>query len=229
MRKGSIISFLLLMVAILSGCGGAASKTSNDFSDVIIEIREVPAVAHRRGLVRLACSNKPAGGFGDVDIGKIVNYGKKIWQIILENRPVTNLCFDYANAFPKGVAKPADLSGFSQLHYKTYNYTAKNVFGGVLADVTYSVVHQFGGSYDGKGKFLATVSIVPGNVSVAIGNRLDFDTTKIVVTNVGTDAEPVASIVMETQLRLSNPFDTVHKTQIFQVSGNSPEVVASMP
>jgi hypothetical protein len=229
MIKNSILGLLLALVGLVAGCGDTTSDVSaNKSPSITAEITEVATPTHLLTMPKMACAQPPKAFAGPIDIATIINIGKLAWEIIKENRAVVNTCVDYANALPKGVTDATQLAGFSQLQFKTYNYLAKNALGGTLADITYTVVHQYGGTLAGQGKFLSTVSVIPSKIRVTWGNRVDFQTTKVAVTNVGTDTEPVASIVMETQIELSNVFDKLHKTQVFQINGSSPDVMEIM-
>ncbi|MGE0173774.1 MAG: hypothetical protein AB7T49_13335 [Oligoflexales bacterium] len=231
MKMIRVFTVLMTVAGLLNACGDATSELqSNDkqSSEITTTITEVPTPTHLLGITRLACN--PTGGalFAGIEIGVIINIAKMVWDIIKENRPVANVCIDYANALPKGITDVTQLNGFSQLQFKSYNYQAKNALG-VLADITYTVVHQFGGQYQGKGKFLSTVSIIPSNLHVSWGQNVDFRTTNVAATNVGTETDPIGSIVMETQLEVSSVFSKTHKTQIFQVNGDSPDVKVVTP
>lgn len=157
---------------------------------------------------------------------KMINLGQKVWKIIADNAPVVDIRYNYANALPQGVTSSSALTGFSDLQYDTWRYRTKNRLGVTTIDIMYSVVHQFGGSLNGRGQYLETVAVVPQRVNVAWGYHVDLNVNQISTTNVGTELAPVAAMVMELTLHSKTVlFDSTIKG-IYQVRGDSAEVLA---
>jgi hypothetical protein len=159
-----------------------------------------------------------------VDIGTIVNLGKEIWAIIVENQPVVNTSHDYANALPRGVTSAGDLDGFSDLTTTSYRMWGENGFGMTVYDVTYTLVHQYGGSYDGKGKFLATASVLPASISVLWGYNVDLHVKHVSSLNVGSATAPVGSVNMELAFTVHTVIKHHTTTTLYQFRGDSSTV-----
>jgi hypothetical protein len=176
-----------------------------------------------------AMENAPAADVerGDISISEIINLGKFIWGIIKENKPVLNAQYDYANAIPKGAHPVFDVEGFSNLQRKSYQYKAVNTYGMTAVQFTYTVVHRYGGNVRGKGRFLDNVSVIPSDVQVNWGYNVDFNVTRVSTNNIGTLVDPVASIIMETTLRVSTPLKIDELRQLFQFNGDSATVVGN--
>ncbi len=164
---------------------------------------------------------------GGVELGAIVNLGKSIWSVIEKNAPVANTEYDFANALPAGVKSAASLSGFSDIQHKSIRMYGENAFGMKVYDITYTLVSQYGGSYLGQGKYLSTVAVIPSTVSVLIGYKLDLKVTNAAVVNVGTDKEPVGSVVLNVGLKIESPLKVIVKTVVYQFRGDTNQIKES--
>ena len=154
----------------------------------------------------------------------IVNTIKSLWDVIKANQPVANVAEDYAQALPRGIAAPMDLAGFSDVQSHAYRLYGKNMLGMTVYDVVCTMVHQYDGSYDGKGHYLATVSVVPSKVSVMLGYKVDVKVTQVSVVNVGTVTDPVASLTMELTLTVNSAFKQSISKTISVFRGDSGQV-----
>jgi len=161
----------------------------------------------------------------EVYVDRVINLGKKIWKVIADNAPVVNVKYDYANAIPEGLKSSSRLSGFSDLNYDTWRIRSKNGFGVEVINVVYSVVHQHGGTYNGVGKYLESVSVVPQNVDVSWGFNVSFEVRQVSTTNVGTSEAPVASMVLETLYHSKTVFRDRQMRQVFHIRGDRAEVL----
>jgi hypothetical protein len=159
--------------------------------------------------------------------GTIINLGKKVWDIIKENAPVANAASEFANAVPAG-ADPFSMEGFSELKYKSF------IIEGVKAGIkVYSVeatmVHQYGGKFQNKGHYIESASIIPSNINVAPFHKIDFKTTKVSVTNVGSAADPVAALAMHLVVRASSVVGLDEKQRVVQFRGDKPVAAVITP
>ncbi len=154
-------------------------------------------------------------------LGKIVNVAKKAWEMIAANKPVLNQKFDYANALPSLVDNAYELQGFSALKNRSYRLYAKNFFGATVYDITYTAVHRFGGSYESKGKFLSTVSVIPSDISVLWGYTVNIDVEQVSLANMGSKSEPVASIGLQVTSHIKTIVKESFHRQVFEFQGNN--------
>lgn len=157
----------------------------------------------------------------DVALDQIINMGKKVWSVIASNQPVLNIKFDFANALPKGVRSANDLAGFSDLKYKSFVYAGRNGFGIEVFKVQYTVVYQFGGSFEGKGSYIATASVVPQDVSVVWGYDLGMDVQNVSVNNLGTSESPVAGINLMANIKVSTVMKKSEINEVFAIRGDT--------
>jgi hypothetical protein len=160
----------------------------------------------------------------EINFDQIMNIGKQLWDLILKSRAVANIKFDYANALPEGVTSAMQLEGFSPLQFRSFKLWAKNYFGTEVYQVTYAIVHRFGGSVDGRGQYLDAVAVVPQKVDVLWGYSLDFVVNRVATSNVGTKAQPVASMLFDAQLRVSNPLHVSERRLLYEFRGDRASV-----
>jgi len=162
-----------------------------------------------------------------VSLSQIVNLGKQVWDIVKKGKPVANVEFDYANALPRGIVDVAELNGFSDLQFKSYRISAKNLYGASVYNIVYTMVHQFGGSYDGQGSYLSTVSIIPSSVTVLWGYTVDYKVAKVAAVNVGTAENPVGSLLMDLKFKVSTVLKSHETNTLVQFRGDKAEVTST--
>lgn len=151
----------------------------------------------------------------NVVVDDIVNTGKAVWKVIQDGKPSATITSAKAHALPRG-AKVSDLSGFSPLQKRTMRYCGINRFNQKVYDVTYTLVHRFGGNYKGKGKYLADVSIVASATMDKWGWHLNAESRTVSIMNHGTSENPIAGVVMELKQGVST-FINIEKYDSMQV------------
>ncbi|HAR42409.1 MAG TPA: hypothetical protein DCS07_07220 [Bdellovibrionales bacterium] len=134
---------------------------------------------------------------GSITIDEIVNYGKQIWQVILNNKPVVNLTLDNANGLPQGVRYWTGLSNWQTPFSKTYRVNYQNLYGMSVVDFSFRVIFTYGGKLDGKGLYIANAAIAPANLDVAWGYTFNAKAAASTILNTGTTRAPVAGIQMD--------------------------------
>lgn len=157
-----------------------------------------------------------------VNIDSIVNIASKVWKIVEANAPVVNINTKYATAYPQGVTSATQLSGWSRPKSYTYSFYAENLYGMTMIDCTYKMSFTYGGSYQGKGKFLTGVAIIPSKVTAGWGytfymNAAVPDST---IANVGTAANPVAAMQMKLAWTMKTVLKEVDGTSVYYIEGN---------
>ena len=222
LRRGAALAALLLFAA---NAVYAQSKPIKPFTDLMIQaakddpkaftidessIRIVklgPAVSPKQ--IGVPQKPKPGGktppkgeepGAGGEDpfvfIDKIINLGKKIWEIVEANKPVVNIQTTYATATPKGVDHWTQLAGWKAPEGTVYGFSAKNAYGATVINVRYQVLRTCGGNYNGKGKYLTAVTIEPLTVDVMWGYKfnLNVEIPDSSIANAGTAENPIAAM-----------------------------------
>ncbi len=157
-------------------------------------------------------------------IDKIINLGQKIWKIIEDNKPVVNVKYMFANAVPKGVKSTEELDGFTPIQYKSFRVYGKNGFGSTVYDLTYTLLHRYNGSFDGRGRYLDAVTVLPHKLDVLWGYKVNYNVDRVSTVNLGTKDAPIASVLMEMTFRVATVMKESRLTQAYEFRGDSAEV-----
>jgi len=197
--------FAVLAVAVLSVSGAqAAVKMDEKYFTVkapkIEEIAEdrmvLDSISHRMkpSVVEAAPSADPFAeiNLAEVFLDKIVNFGKKAWNIVSANQPVVNIQTDVANALPTGVAAWQSMQGWQTPVSKVFHVSYENLYGMTTVDFTYRVLFTPGGNINGRGAYLTQVTVIPADVHVVWGFTFNMKASVPSITNAGTSQSPVA-------------------------------------
>lgn len=140
-------------------------------------------------------------------IDEIIAVGKLIWNIIEKNQPKVDTKANRLSVIPKLAADWTDLERWSNPESRVFKISYKNGFGSEVVRFSFRVVYLFGGRFNGKGKYLGNVSVIPMDTYVAWGYTLNSRAEFPIVVNVGTLADPVAAA----QLDITWEVETVMK------------------
>jgi hypothetical protein len=154
--------------------------------------------------------NTSVGGVIDeasIILDKIIAMGDKVWKIIEKNKPVVNQTYETVSAVPQGIKEWQQLTGWSMPQVRVYKMDYKNFYGMSVVTFSYRVAYTYGGSVNGKGKYLASVTAEPAVLNVAWGYKFNVAGQVLNVANAGTTEDPMAGI----ELRLDWSVDTVMK------------------
>ncbi len=163
---------------------------------------------------------EPQGPSPIVIADQIVNLGKKIWDIIKTGKPVVNIQVDAASGVPQGIQDWRNLAGWQTPKSRLVRMSYRNGFDVNVIDFTYRLVYTYGGNYEGVGKYLSQVSVVPANLQVAFGYDFDAKTTVPNLVNVGTKAEPMAGMEVLVQWKISTVFKQEQNSHTLFVRGD---------
>ena len=152
-----------------------------------------------------------------------VALGEAIYDLVKKGKP-TNVT-EYApisvvprDPMSKEYIDPFELEGFSMPVERSFTARVKDAAGREAVTFNYKVVYSYGGSYNGTGKWLTNVLIVPGSVTTRYG--WDFNATMKLngIMNHGTKADPVAGALVTIKYQMNSwrasfeRNDTVHVT-----------------
>ena len=159
----------------------------------------------------------------NVVLDKIINLGKKVWSVIESGRPKVNVKYQYANALPFGT-RAEDLENFSPLQFRSYRHFGQNFYGATVYDVTYTLVHRYGGEFEGRGAYLENVTILPQEVSVLWGYTVNFTVENVSTVNLGDRENPIASIAMETAFEVKTVMQDLRIRNLYEFRGDDGQV-----
>ncbi|HBB66878.1 MAG: hypothetical protein A2X28_10230 [Elusimicrobia bacterium GWA2_56_46] len=179
------------------------------------------AAAEEKDLSYLAPVVSDVGG-SLVVIDQIINIASKVWNIIQQNAPVVNINTQYAAAVPQGITSWNQLSEWKKPKSYIYGFRAKNLYGMSVVDVKYKVIFTPGGKYQGKGRYLTGVTVVPTKVNVSWGYRFSLaaqvpDSTVI---NEGSGEDPLASLQLKTAWRISTAIKSFDGASVYYIRGD---------
>ena len=227
MKIKSLVSLVLITFS-------AHSYAADDANTITMHSAIVETPDHAFATIdRLSFNPELVVGFSEtgtdlsnetVILDQIINMGKKVWDIVKANQPVVNVQYDFANALPKGLTSSSELSDFSDIQSTSVRIWGTNPYGFTVYDVTLTTVHQFGGQYDGKGKYLETVSVIPSNLSVLWGYTVDYKVTSVSAINVGTRANPISSMALHAKFKVSTIVKSAETNTVYQFRGDSAAV-----
>jgi hypothetical protein len=158
-----------------------------------------------------------------VVLERILNLGQSLWKIIVDNKPVVDVRTQYASALPEGVRGWSSMSGWRPPEGKTYELTAKNAYGMTVVRVRYQVLRSWGGSYEGKGKYLTGVTVDPRDIEVAWGYRVTLEAAapQETVINVAPHGqEPVAGLTANLSWIIQTPIKDVRGKASYYMQGD---------
>ncbi|MFZ4714833.1 MAG: hypothetical protein ACOYL6_14035 [Bacteriovoracaceae bacterium] len=138
---------------------------------------------------------------------QLIAFGEKIYDIVKKGKPVVNLTWAPVSVLPREAGKeidPLDLEDWAFPKSKKYRITYVNGFNKNVVDFTYSVNFSYGGSYNGKGRYLTAAEIVPENVSVAWGFTFDASMKLVGVMNRGKKTNPLAAAILQISYNVSS-------------------------
>jgi hypothetical protein len=245
-KTHNLLGLGLVLGFFVAGCGSEHSAAPSHVQDASPEgkmivtqkevetpsevIAQVTANLNKSVILRdvVPNPNKPNPGnggglgIGPIKISEIVNIGKQVWDIIKENRGVAEVSVDFANGLPMGITNVQELSGFSNLQFKSYQITGGDWINKECVKINYTLVHQYNGNYQGQGQYLSTVSVIPSKIEVSWGCKANFKVSSVMVSNVGTMEAPVANAIMMLELVMdSHTTDAERVTKLIEFRGDS--------
>lgn len=156
----------------------------------------------------------------EVSLDKIINLGERVWKFIVDNQPVLNVSYRYANALPTGVRDGFELENFSDIQTRSFRLYGDNWYGSRVYDVTYTVMHRYNGSYQGRGRYLEHVTVVPSNISVSWGYTMNFGVRSVTPVNQGSKDAPIAGMMMELDFAVSTVMKKFEARPVFEFRGD---------
>lgn len=156
-----------------------------------------------------------------VTVEKIVNIASKLWEIVKDNKPVTEITTKYATAYPYGVTSAAQLASWSRPKSYVYGFYAENLYGSVMIDCKYKFSYTYNGAYKGVGKYLTGVAVIPSNVTAGWGYKfyMNAEVPDSTIANVGTDANPIAAMQMKLSWKMATVLKEVVGTSVYYIEG----------
>lgn len=159
-------------------------------------------------------------GTGRVNLDQIVNVGYFIWQIIQSSKPNMRLSTYRAHGLPKGVSCWTELEEWKLPKSKVFTVEQKSIAGKAISKFTFRISFVYGGTYNGKGKYLANVTVSPVDLQVAWGTDFGSEVHIPSVFNMGTKENPLAAMQIFVYWNVGSAVKMQQKSQLFHITGN---------
>jgi len=144
-----------------------------------------------------------------------------IWDIIVQGKPVANVQYKNATALPNvAEGKWEMLTGWKTQRTVVFSTSVTNLLGIKTVDLEYKVELLFGGSVNGKGRYVASARVVPSKVSVLWGYNLDLSVQVPVIVNIGSQDDPLAALRMDAIYKISTLVKSYSETQSYELHGD---------
>jgi hypothetical protein len=187
---------------------------------------------YRRSLVEVQQVPDQYGKPSPVDqAGKIIGVardlvalGEDVYNLVIKGKPNINTDYAPISVVPRINGQPASIleetENWKMPVSHTYEVSYENGFSMDVVTFRYTVIYSYGGSYNGKGKYLTAVQIIPEQVSVMFG--YDFRATMKLggIVNHGTRENPIAGATLLLEHEVKTIVKANLETYAFQVVGN---------
>lgn len=154
----------------------------------------------------------------------IVALGEAIYELVKKGKPSNVTEYAPISVVPKDpmtkeIVDIFDLEGFSFPVEKAYVAKIKNGVGKEVVKFTYKVMYSYGGSYNGAGKYLSGVIIVPQSVVTQFGWEFNASMKLSGMMNHGTKADPVAGIMLTIKYQMNGWSTAYERNDTIHITG----------
>lgn len=156
---------------------------------------------------------------------QIIAFGERVYEIIKKGKPVVHTSYAPVSVLPRakkeGRAVDAmDLDGWNYPRSIKYRITYKNGFGMNVVVFTYNVNFSYGGSLNGKGKYITDAQIVPEDLTVQWGFEFNATSKLVGIVNHGSSANPVAGATMMISYSVNSVMSSSNSNVSYHMSGD---------
>lgn len=157
-----------------------------------------------------------------VYIDKLIMIGQKVVDIVKAGAPVIDVKNDAVHVVPQGINAWQALAGWKTPVTKVYALSMKNGFGMTVIQIRLKLSATGGGNYDGQGKYLSNVYMVPTSLYSMWGFYLNVWMENRPPVNVGTKSSPTAGLGVDLRYKVSSalPITAVTGAQDYFVTGD---------
>lgn len=152
----------------------------------------------------------------------IVALGEDLYRLVIKGKPTNTTSYAPISVVPKEnnvVVDVLDLDYWETPIKRTYEVVYKNYYDMDVVTFRYAVIFAYGASYNGKGKYLTGVQIVPDYARTLFG--FDFEATMRLggIQNNGTKANPLAGATILLEYTVSSIMNVDSRVDSFFVTG----------
>ncbi len=188
---------LATLAVLLTSQAQALTQSEQDYLTIdTVTVQEIPDQSPLKNIPPTIVSQlSPLKEF-EIQLDTVINIGQKIWTIIEAGKPVVDVELKSASAMPTGIESWQQLSGWQTPKSSTYRVVYTNLFGMNIVDFSYRVMFTYGGSFQGKGRYVTGATILPADLNVAWGFSFKAGVEIPTVINMGDEQNPIGGIQM---------------------------------
>ena len=162
----------------------------------------------------------PVSGGGGILAGlDIIGVGKELWSIIVANQPVINADINHYSALPPNTTAD-QMENWSDPIETEFQMVYTNMLGMDVVKFNYIISFQYGGSQNGLGKYVANVTVIPSQITVDWGYKVDAQVQNIPPTNLGSTQNPIAMIQVALKWTVTSDFNKEQDGASYFLDGN---------
>ncbi len=154
----------------------------------------------------------------------IVALGEAIYDLVQKGKPKNVSEYAPISVVPKDpvtkeIVDPFDLENFSMPVEKNFVARIKNAAGKEAVVFRYKVLFSYGGSYNGTGKYLTGILIVPGEVTTSWGWEFNATMKLSGIMNHGTRTDPVAGVMVTVKYQMNGWSTALERNDTMHITG----------
>lgn len=156
----------------------------------------------------------------EINLAEIINVGKKVWKVIVDNKPVVDVQLLRASAVPQGIQHWLQMEGWHDPVAKKYQVVYKNLYGIEVVKFEFLLTYSYNGQVNGRGRYLSEVGFVPSTVTVAWMYNFTATSQVVRTINVGTADDPIAAIEINLNWTVKTPLKEDRRANNFYIRGD---------
>lgn len=162
----------------------------------------------------------------------VVALGEEIYKLVEHGRPQVTTAYEPISILPRDpsntAANPAeryavdpfDMEGFSAPVEKMITAKVKSPVGTEAVTFQYKVIYSYGGSYNGTGRYLTGINIIPASIKVSHGWTFDSSMKLTGMMNHGTRANPIVGAMITIKYKMSSMRQAFERNDTIYISGD---------
>lgn len=163
----------------------------------------------------------PTGSITDpFGIQSWITIAEKVWKIIVDNQPTATVATKRVSVLPVAQQDWQQMENWKGPMVKSYEVKGKNLLGMTVMSLTYTVAYNYGGQINGQGAFLANATIIPSDVYVAWGFKLEVDAEVGDTVNMGDKNAPIPGVDIGTHWKVGSVMTKAEGRDVFFLKGN---------
>ncbi|MGE3609897.1 MAG: hypothetical protein AB7I27_09960 [Bacteriovoracaceae bacterium] len=155
----------------------------------------------------------------------VVALGESTYDLVHKGKPTNVTEYAPVSVVPrdpttKEYVDPFDLESFSMPVEKKLVTVIKSA-GIEVVRFSYTVVYSYGGSYNGAGKYLTGVMIVPTSIKTRYGWDVNASMKIGGIMNHGTKANPIAGLMLAVKYQMNSWTTAFEQNDMFHITGDN--------